>query len=48
MGSLDIKGADVVIKGIEHLPSVYRDMIAGKFIGKPVVQLVDYIPPVEE
>jgi NADPH-dependent curcumin reductase CurA len=43
MTSLNVKGADVIIKGIEHLPEVYRDMINGKFIGKPVVQLADQV-----
>jgi len=37
MGSLEMKGCDVLIKGIEKLPESYRDMIDGKFIGKPVV-----------
>jgi NADPH-dependent curcumin reductase CurA len=41
MGSLDMKGSDIVIKGIEQLPNTYRDLINGKFIGKPVVQLWD-------
>ena len=39
MGALEMQGSDVLIKGIENLPTTYRDMIAGKFIGKPVVQL---------
>lgn len=43
MGSLEVKGVDVLIHGIERLPEVYRDMISGKFIGKPVVQIVDKV-----
>ena len=38
MGSLDMKGRDIILHGIEKLPETYRDMIHGKFIGKPVVQ----------
>jgi len=34
-----MKGQDVLVKGIQKLPTTYRDMIFGKFIGKPVVQL---------
>jgi hypothetical protein len=37
MVKLNVKGVEVIIKGMESLPSVYRDMIDGKFIGKPVV-----------
>lgn len=43
MANLDVKGVDVVIKGIENLPYVYRDMFNGKFIGKPIVQVVDKV-----
>jgi NADPH-dependent curcumin reductase len=39
MGSLDMEGCDLVIPGIEALPTTYRNMIHGKFIGKPVVKL---------
>ena len=39
MLSYEMKGQDIVIKGIEKLSTAYRDMIHGKFIGKPVVQL---------
>ncbi len=39
MGSLDMKGRDTIIEGIDQLPLVYRDMINGKYIGKPLVQL---------
>ena len=39
MGALDMKGRDTIIRGIEQLPVVYRDMINGKYIGKPLVQL---------
>ena len=41
MGALDMKGCDIIINGIEHLPVTYRKMIHGEFIGKPVVQLWD-------
>ncbi len=37
MASLNVKGAEVMIKGMENLPYVYRDMLNGKFIGKPIV-----------
>lgn len=39
MGALDMKGYDVMIYDIESLPTTYRNMIHGKFIGKPIVQL---------
>lgn len=39
MGSLDMQGQDVLIQGMEELPEVYRNMIHGRYIGKPVVQL---------
>ena len=39
MGALDMVGQDVLIHGIEKLPETYRNMIHGKYIGKPVVQL---------
>ena len=42
MISLDAKGVEVIINGMENLPTVYRDMIDGKFTGKPVVQ---FFPP---
>jgi NADPH-dependent curcumin reductase CurA len=37
---LNVKGIEVIVKGMEALPTVYRDMIEGKFIGKPVVEFV--------
>ena len=40
MIELNVKGIEVIIKGMESLPTVYRDMIDGKFIGKPVVELL--------
>jgi NADPH-dependent curcumin reductase CurA len=43
MANLDAKGVDVIIKGIENLPYVYRDMFNGKFVGKPIVQVADKI-----
>lgn len=48
MGSLDMQGQDILIQGMEDLPNVYRNMIHGKYIGKPVVQLWENsIAPVE-
>ena len=41
MGVLDVKGCDVMIHGIEHLPTTYRNMIHGQYIGKPIIQLWD-------
>ncbi len=38
MGSLDMQGQDILINGIEQLPETYRNLIHGKYIGKPVVQ----------
>ena len=39
MGALDMKGYDFMINGIEQLPTTYRNMIHGQYIGKPVIQL---------
>ena len=39
MGALDMKGYDLMMFGIEELPTTYRNMIHGKYIGKPVIQL---------
>ena len=39
MGALEMKGCDFLIQGIEQLPTTYRNMIHGQYIGKPVVQL---------
>lgn len=41
MANLDAKGVDVIIKGIENLPYVYRDMLDGKFVGKPIIQVAE-------
>ncbi len=43
MINLNVKGVDIVIKGLENLPYVYRDMLKGKFIGKPIVQVADRV-----
>ena len=43
MGAVEMKGCDVIIPGIENLPTTYRKMIHGGFIGKPIVQLWDQI-----
>ena len=34
-----MKGCDVIVQGLEQLPTTYRNMIHGQFIGKPIVQL---------
>ena len=39
MGTLEMKGCDIIIKGIQELPITYKKMIHGQFIGKPIVQL---------
>lgn len=39
MVSYDIDGHEIMIHGIEELPVTYRNMIHGKYIGKPVIQL---------
>jgi NADPH-dependent curcumin reductase CurA len=40
MIQLNIKGMEILIDGIEKLPETYRDMIDGKFVGKPLVRFV--------
>lgn len=32
-----------MIKGISNLPIVYRDMINGVYIGKPIVEITPFI-----
>lgn len=41
MGSLDVQGCHVMMHGIEELPTTYRNMIHGQYIGKPIIQLWD-------
>ena len=41
MMALGIEGREIVVHGIDKLPVTYRDMIHGKYIGKPVIQLWD-------
>ena len=48
MGTLEMKGCDIIIKGIEQLPATYKKMIHGKFIGKPIVQLWEKLELEEE
>ena len=37
MIDLDIKGSEVVIKGMDNLPFAFRDVYNGKYMGKPIV-----------
>ena len=39
MGQHELKGCEILLRGIEELPGTYRSMIHGKYIGKPVIQL---------
>lgn len=42
MIDLDIKGTEVLIKGIENLPVACRDVFNGKYMGKPIVEFTRF------
>ena len=48
MASLDCKGCDIIVEGIDKLPETYRRMIHGEYIGKPIIKLWDKIGDEEE
>ncbi len=37
MISLEVEGVEVMLKGITQLPEAYRDLIFGKYCGKPII-----------
>jgi len=41
MASIDVQGCHLMMEGIEQLPTTYRNMIHGQYIGKPIIQLWD-------